>query len=296
MQYTELLFFFFRNNFDIHGRNFDEAFKDCSSSVRVSFPASVQWMTLDFDPQSSLAQPEDSLVVLIPSQVSGPVTASSTPSTTGNNSASAAPGSSTASKKAGKDNGAAAAAAPKMVAAAKKTLAPGGAAAAASAPAAPIPQSPDDAEDAPFWPVLPRISSVEKFPQRTVIIPGNEMVLSMETASDYLKEGGGGASVASRFGFSARIIGYEWPPTPSDAVRHLEKELSYLGGLCAASLIKKDLKLPPVGGEEFEEDMEGAEEAGQAVLRSHPALLSKGFALSHPPTIHHTLDGVIPFR
>lgn len=68
----------------------------------------------------------------------------------------------------------------------------------------------------------------------------------METASDYLKEERAGAA-ANKYGFSARVVAYEWPPTPSDAIRHLEKELSYLGGLCAASLIKKELQLPPVG-------------------------------------------------
>ena len=50
------------------------------------------------------------------------------------------------------------------------------------------------------------------------------------------------------------------------------------------------------GGEDFDDEIEGAEEAGMAVVKNHPALLSKGFALSHPPTIHHALDGVIPFR
>ena len=79
------------------------------------------------------------------------------------------------------------------------------------------------------------------------MLPGNELVISMETASDYLKEERGGSSFASKYGFCARVVGFEWPPTPPDTIRHLEKELSYLGGLCAASLIKKELKLPPVG-------------------------------------------------
>lgn len=30
----------------------------------VSFPSSVQWMTLEFDPQCGTAQPEDSLQVI----------------------------------------------------------------------------------------------------------------------------------------------------------------------------------------------------------------------------------------
>jgi len=51
-----------------------------------------------------------------------------------------------------------------------------------------------------------------------------------------------------------------------------------------------------IGGEDFEDEVEGCEEVGLHVFKSHPALLSKGFALSNAPTIHHALDGVIPFR
>lgn len=49
-------------------------------------------------------------------------------------------------------------------------------------------------------------------------------------------------------------------------------------------------------GEDLEEDLELVESLAGQVYRSHPALLSKGFALSHPPTIHQALDAVIPFR
>ena len=49
-------------------------------------------------------------------------------------------------------------------------------------------------------------------------------------------------------------------------------------------------------GDELDEDMEIVEELSLQVYKAHPALLSKGFALSHPPTIHQTLDGIIPFR
>ncbi|KAK7074361.1 hypothetical protein SK128_003911 [Halocaridina rubra] len=49
-------------------------------------------------------------------------------------------------------------------------------------------------------------------------------------------------------------------------------------------------------GDELDEEMELVEDLTLQVYRSHPGLLSKGFALSHPPTIHQALDGVIPFR
>lgn len=74
-------------------------------------------------------------------------------------------------------------------------------------------------------------------------VTGHEVVFSLETASDYVKD-----ERANTYGFRVLVVGYEWPPSPADSIRHLEKELSYLGGLCAASLIKKDLCLPPIAG------------------------------------------------
>lgn len=74
-------------------------------------------------------------------------------------------------------------------------------------------------------------------------LTGHNVIFSLETASDYVKE-----ERASTYGFRVMVVGYEWPPSPPDSLRHLEKELSYLGGLCAASLIKKDLCLPPSAG------------------------------------------------
>lgn len=49
-------------------------------------------------------------------------------------------------------------------------------------------------------------------------------------------------------------------------------------------------------GDDLDDDLELVEELALQVYRAHPTLLSRGFALSHPPTIHQTLDGVIPFR
>lgn len=87
-----------------------------------------------------------------------------------------------------------------------------------------------------------------QWPQNSVILPGNEVIFSLETASDYLK-----ADRASSYGFKCLVIGYEWPPEGSGnstyGLRHLENELAFLGGMCAANLMKKDLLLPLVGGE-----------------------------------------------
>ena len=45
----------------------------------------------------------------------------------------------------------------------------------------------------------------------------------------------------------------------------LEREISYLGGMCAASLMKKDIVLPPITAEEMEEDLDLVDEGAQQV-------------------------------
>jgi E3 ubiquitin-protein ligase MYCBP2 len=44
------------------------------------------------------------------------------------------------------------------------------------------------------------------------------------------------------------VVGYEWHSNPGEGLKHLETELAFIGGMCAASLMKKDLLLPPVSG------------------------------------------------
>lgn len=69
----------------------------------------------------------------------------------------------------------------------------------------------------------------------------------METASDYLKD-----DRASSYGFKCLVVGYEWPMEAKcnalQGLKHLEAELAFLGGMCAANLMKKDLMLPSAGG------------------------------------------------
>ncbi|CAG2064264.1 unnamed protein product, partial [Timema podura] len=65
--------------------------------------------------------------------------------------------------------------------------------------------------------------------------------------------------------------------------------------MCAASLMKKDLLLPPISVEEMDEDLDLLEELAQQVYNSHSALLGKGFALASPPTISQALEGILPF-
>ncbi|KAK9703659.1 PHR domain [Popillia japonica] len=166
----------------------------------------------------------------------------------------------------------------------------------ASGKSAKVADSDEELPPMPYWPVLHRFSSCMQWPQASIVLPGHEVVFSLETASDYLKD-----DRASSYGFRCMVVGYEWPPAggaySSLGLKHLEAELAFLGGMCAASMIKKDLQLPPVGGEEVEdEDVEVAEFVAAQTLAAHGQLLSKGLALSSPPTVTQALDGTLPYR
>lgn len=156
------------------------------------FPASVKWMTIEFDSSCATAQPEDSLQLYVPSL----------------------------------DNN--------------------------LLPKPKIDNKIFDLDDnesppLPYWPVLRKFTSSMQWPTNSVVLPGNEVIFSLETATDYLKD-----DRASSYGFKCLVIGYDWPPAGNvsftSGLKYLEAELSFLGGMCAASLMKKDLQLPSVGG------------------------------------------------
>lgn len=123
-------------------------------------------------------------------------------------------------------------------------------------------------EGAPLrWPVLRKLSNVpSQWPQNAIVLPGesslygiisiaiinsrynidfihclgNEVMFSLETASDYMRN-----DRAVTYGFKCLVIGYDWMTT-GNGLKNLEIELSFLGGACAASLMKRNLALPPV--------------------------------------------------
>ncbi|XP_071950592.1 E3 ubiquitin-protein ligase MYCBP2-like isoform X2 [Antedon mediterranea] len=140
------------------------------------------------------------------------------------------------------------------------------------------------------WSVLNRFYGDSNWPSNSVILPGNEVIFSLETASDYVKD-----EKANRYGFKCAVVGYEWLALPRQGLLHLEKELSHVGGMCASSLMKKELCLPPEE-EETEEEPEPITEAAQQIFNFHSVLLSKGFALARPPTIHQALSGNLPIN
>ncbi|GLH12984.1 Probable E3 ubiquitin-protein ligase HERC2 [Gryllus bimaculatus] len=172
----------------------------------------------------------------------------------------------------------------------------GGAACAAVGPAVTLTsptasENDSDSGPAPYWPMLHKFSrGPANWPQTAIVLPGNEVIFSLETASDYVKD-----EKACFYGFRCLVVGYEWQMGPGDGLRHLETELAFLGGMCAASLMKKDLLLPPTSVEELEEDSELVEELAQQVYGAHQQLLGKGFALATAPTINQALDGILPF-
>uniref|UniRef100_A0ABM0LXG7 Probable E3 ubiquitin-protein ligase MYCBP2 n=1 Tax=Saccoglossus kowalevskii TaxID=10224 RepID=A0ABM0LXG7_SACKO len=166
----------------------------------------------------------------------------------------------------------------------------------------------DQSTENPLIPVLKKFYGGLNWPSMAVILPGvktllvrtgclyflhvcvlctgNEVHFTLETASDYVKD-----EKASFYGFKCTVIGYEWVSAPEEGMAQLEKELSYLGGMCASSLLKKDLILPPTTTEEAEEDLDALEET---IFSNHSTLLNKAFALSSPLTVHQALDGNIP--
>ncbi|XP_018420885.1 PREDICTED: E3 ubiquitin-protein ligase MYCBP2 [Nanorana parkeri] len=139
------------------------------------------------------------------------------------------------------------------------------------------------------WVELKKFSGSSGWPTAVLILPGNEAMFSLETASDYVKD-----EKASFYGFKCFAIGYEFSAGLDEGIIQLEKELANLGGICAAALMKKDLALPI--GSELEEDLEIVEEAALQVCKTHSGILGKGLALSHSPTILEALEGNLPLQ
>lgn len=123
------------------------------------------------------------------------------------------------------------------------------------------------------------------WPQNAITFPGNCIEFSFQTASDYLND-----AQATRFGFKCLIVGYDNPSHikyPNFCLMRLENELAYLGGMCSANLMKKDLILP----DDKSEDLSTIEET----LSLHSSLLSKGLALPESLlTINQVLDSHFP--
>uniref|UniRef100_A0A8C2L2V3 RCR-type E3 ubiquitin transferase n=1 Tax=Cyprinus carpio TaxID=7962 RepID=A0A8C2L2V3_CYPCA len=130
------------------------------------------------------------------------------------------------------------------------------------------------------WTELKKFSGSSGWPTSVLVLPGNEAHFSLETASDYVKD-----EKACFYGFKCVAVGYEFNPGLDEGIIQLEKELAYLGSVCAAALMKKDLALPI-----------GKNECCLPVCKAHSGLLGKGLALSHSPTILEALEGNLPLH
>ena len=127
----------------------EHPYKPASVNVyRVQFPSSVQWMSVEFDPQCSTTQPEDVLQLYIrnkntekPSTESGQMNEKLTQTTTTTTAASAT---------------------------------------------SVINQN--ELASQKYTPVLKKFSEATNWPRQNVILPGNEVLFSLETASDYVKD------------------------------------------------------------------------------------------------------------
>ena len=98
-----------------------------------------------------------------------------------------------------------------------------------------------------YSPVLTNLSGGRGWPAQSIVLPGNEVLFSLETASDYVKgEGSSRGGGSAHFGFKCLVAGYEVQDGGQEqqGLKSLEHELAYLGGLCAASLMSKSIRLP----------------------------------------------------
>ncbi|XP_052746829.1 E3 ubiquitin-protein ligase highwire isoform X2 [Bicyclus anynana] len=170
--------------------------------------------------------------------------------------------------------------------------------------------------------VTPKLSNVhEDWPQKALIIPGNEVIFSLDTASDYLHEYDKPNSEESRFGYRCLCIGYEDASLASaragcgTGLSTLEMELVHLGAASAARLLAPDLDIPPVTNTTIAElhaqamaasggcNVTAGDVAVAAASSDEPyvdesetLLLSRGLELPSPPAIHNVIDGLSLLR
>ncbi|GFN82137.1 myc binding protein 2 [Plakobranchus ocellatus] len=223
-------------------------------SYKVEFPRSVRWMVVEFDSQCATAQPEDSLQLYVPAMYSHF-------SAQGSGESGAAGGGQQLQQM---SEG------PKVVTMTTSF-------------------TESETSKMTLWPVLKKFYGTTEWPKSAVLLPGNEVVFSLETASDYLKD-----EKASFFGFKCSLVGYEWGVRPEESILMLEREMAFLGGMCCSALMKRDIPLPSATMEEVDEDIEVIEEGAMIVFQNHSSLLEKGFALSQSPTIYQALEGNLP--
>ncbi|CAH2036099.1 unnamed protein product, partial [Iphiclides podalirius] len=149
--------------------------------------------------------------------------------------------------------------------------------------------------------VTPRLSNVaSEYPQKALLVPGNEVIFSLETATDYLSDYSKNENnrSESRYGFRCLCVGYEDAPFTSQrqGLLLLEMELVYAGAACASRLLAPDLDLPLMSYVTLADIQHlttwgGPREGEPPVDSNEMMFIMRGLELSSPPTIHQVLDG-----
>lgn len=177
----------------------------------MEFPATVQWFTVEFDPQCGTAQLEDNLFISIPNRIPSNLSTLE-PSSISNS---------------------------KFSVIKNATISTSVLAAANKPPASTTSSLNDDLDNQV---IVKTLNMNSQWPQSALILPGHRVNFTLETASHYSRD-----KYANKYGFRCLVVGYENPAAKQYAnscLSRLESELAYLGGMCSANLMKKDLVLP----------------------------------------------------
>nr|XP_049693135.1 E3 ubiquitin-protein ligase MYCBP2 isoform X3 [Helicoverpa armigera] len=241
----------------------DHPYKQATvTNMRVLFPRSVSWVVLEMDPRSITAQPEDSLTVYAVAgtpkhrcHCADEVRVSDPPFR-------------------------------------KRLVQLSG--------AGEVEELAEDADadagcmhyNCSYVSVTPRLANnANDWPQKALLIPGNEVIFSLETASDYLTEYNKSNNEENRFGFRCLCVGYSDAPmtTARQGLAALEMELVHAAAAGASKLLAPDIDLPPLSFSTLVE-VQTAGADGDAPDSSEALLLARGLELSSPPTVHQVLD------
>ncbi|CAG0913072.1 unnamed protein product [Notodromas monacha] len=231
---------------------------------KAVFPPCVQWISLEFDSQCCLGQPEDSLQIFIPVDAENEdqsVEAILSPVTLDGEISDEI-----------------------FARSSSQTCPPDG-----------------------FISVLPKfnVQDPETWPRSAIILPGNKVIFSLSSATPYL----GNDKQASFYGFKCLLIGHEYPMPSSndvpcggtagtgafwsDGLLVLEREIAHLAGACCCTILNKKLCLPS------SKDVAHIDQEASSPHNEKDSclpLLSRGLALSHPPTVRDVLDCALPLE
>ncbi|XP_050683096.1 E3 ubiquitin-protein ligase MYCBP2 [Leptidea sinapis] len=239
------------------------------SNMRLMFPPQVSWIVLEIDPRSITAQPEDSLTIYAVAGSPRHQCHCSTDYRIGD---------------------------PPFRKVYQKII-------QLTSDTGDEEEIEDSCVDAPclqynctYVSVTPKLSNVSTdWPRKPLLVPGDEVIFSLETASDYLSEYKS-EDDESRYGFRCLCAGYEDAPftTNHQGLLSLEMELVYAGAACATKLIMPSIDIPQLSYLtviEVQNDSAGRQSETEFRDKIEEGFLDRGIDLSSPPTVHAIADG-----